>query len=51
MGRRTDPIGPTILMRGLLQLMTTFALVNQFPDLIKEWAKNYGADVKNAYTW
>ena len=51
MGRRTGTIGPTILMRGLLQLMATFALVNQFPDLIQSLAKNYAGDFTNAYTW
>ena len=51
MGRQTDPIGPTIPMRGMLQLMATFALVNQFPDLIQRLAKNYAMDFKNAYTW
>lgn len=51
MGRRTDPIGPRTLMRGMLQLMSTFALVNQFPDLIQALASAYGGDGKNAYTW
>jgi hypothetical protein len=51
LGRRTDPIGPTVLMRGMLQVMTMFAMVNQFPDLIASLAKNYGSGTKNAYTW
>jgi len=51
LGRRTDPIGPTVLMRGMLQVMTMFSMVNQFPDLIASLAKNYGDDAKNAYTW
>jgi hypothetical protein len=51
LGRRTDPIGPAILMRGMLQVMTMFAMVNQFSDLIGSLAKNYGGDIENAYTW
>jgi len=50
-GRRTDPIGPRTLMRGMLQLMSTFALVNQFPDLIQALASAHGGGGKNAYTW
>jgi len=50
-GRRTDPIGPTILMRGMLQVMTMFSMVNQFSDLIVSLAKSYSAGGKNAYTW
>jgi hypothetical protein len=51
LGRRTDPIGPTVLMRGMLQVMTLFSIVNQFPDLIASLAKNYEGGRKNAYTW
>ena len=40
-GRRTDPIGPTILMRGMLQVMAMFSMVNQFPELINALAKYY----------
>jgi hypothetical protein len=43
LGRRTDPIGPAILMRGMLQVMTMFSMVKQFPDLIGTLAKTYGA--------
>jgi hypothetical protein len=42
LGRRTDPIGPTILMCGMLQVMTMFSMVNQFPDLIASLAKSHG---------
>jgi Transposase DDE domain len=41
LGRRTDPIGPAVLMRGMLQVMTMFSMVNQFSDLIGSLAKNY----------
>jgi len=51
LGRRTDPIGPTVLMRGMLQVMTLFSMINQFPELISSWAKTYGGGSKNAYTW
>jgi len=51
LGRRTDPIGPTVLMRGMLQVMTMFSMVNQFSDLIGSLAKTYGSGSKNAYTW
>ena len=51
LGRRTDPIGPTVLMRGMLQVMTMFSMINQFSDLIGSLAKNYEGDRKNAYTW
>jgi hypothetical protein len=51
LGRRTDPIGPAVLMRAMLQVMTMFSMVNQFSDLIGSLAKNYEGDMKNAYTW
>jgi hypothetical protein len=51
LGRRTDPIGPTVLMRGMLQVMTMFSMVNQFSDLIGSLAKNYEGGARNAYTW
>jgi len=35
----------------MLQLMSTFALVNQFPDLIQALASAHGGGGKNAYTW
>jgi hypothetical protein len=51
LGRRADPIGPTVLMRGMLQVMTMFSMVNQFSVLIGSLAKTYGGGSKNAYTW
>jgi hypothetical protein len=51
LGRRTDPIGPTVLMRGMLQVMTMLSIVNQFPDLIRHLATSYDGGGKNAYTW
>ena len=51
LGRRTDPIGPTILMRGMLQVMTMFSMVNQFSDLIASLARNFHGGCENAYTW
>ncbi len=51
LGRRTDPIGPTVLMRGMLQVMAMFSMVSQFPDLIASLAKTYPGKSKNAYTW
>jgi len=51
LGRRTDPIGPTILMRGMLQVMTTFSMVSQFSHLISSLSEQYAAGGKNAYTW
>jgi hypothetical protein len=34
--RRNDPIGPTVLMRGLLQLLATFNVVEEHSRLLKE---------------
>ena len=51
LGRKTDPIGPTVLMRGMLQLTATFSLVSQFPQLIESLAAIHNADKENAYTW
>ncbi|HUW61188.1 MAG TPA: hypothetical protein VMZ06_09290 [Candidatus Bathyarchaeia archaeon] len=51
LGPRTDPMGPTVLMRGMLQVMTMFSMVNQFSDLIGSLAKIYRGGSKNAYTW
>ncbi|MCX5759482.1 MAG: hypothetical protein NTU83_13455 [Candidatus Hydrogenedentes bacterium] len=51
LGRRTDPIGPTVLMRGMLQVMTMFSMVNQFSDLICSLAKSYYGGEEDAYTW
>jgi len=47
-GRRTDPIGPTVPMRGMCQLMTMFSMLNQFPDLRACLAKHFGGNRKNA---
>jgi hypothetical protein len=38
-GRRNDPIGPTVLMRGFQQLMAVFDAMTNHPGLIEE-AKN-----------
>ena len=51
LGRKTDPIGPTILMRGILQLTGTLTLVAQFPQLIESLSSITRTKLKNAYSW
>ncbi len=36
LGRRNDPLGPTILMRGLLQFLAVFDMLSQHQPLIHE---------------
>jgi len=36
LGRRNDPLGPTILMRGLLQVLAIFNAVQHYEGLIQE---------------
>lgn len=38
LGRRGDPVGPTVLMRGFVRLAATTQAVRQFPDLIERLA-------------
>lgn len=39
-GRRGDPIGPTVLMRGLLQVLAILDAYERFGPLLKEAAEN-----------
>jgi len=40
LARKTDPIGPTILIRGTLQLAATLHLITRYPDLIQQLQHN-----------
>ena len=41
-GRRADPIGPAVLMRGIQQLFAAFEVYSQYPEIVEYGVRNPG---------
>jgi len=48
--RKTDPIGPTVLMRGLLVVLSTFDALAQYSDLLDE-ARRHPEILENLFAY
>jgi len=48
--RKTDPIGPAVLMRGILVVLSTFDAVAQYSDLLDE-ARRHPESLENLFAY